>query len=257
MNVIGIKRTIVNMIPKKLSFLYYFNPKDISKVLVFLLKRYPNLSYKQRLLLTKRLYIISHAIDCRHAENEILSFIGEIASMLDSTPRCIVEAGCYKGGSTAKFSIAAKMMDKRLVIFDSFEGLPEYNDLLDGDMFDNHYHPPGSFYASINEVKKNIDTYGELEVCEFIKGWYEDTMPGFSREISAVFLDVALASSTRTCLKYLYPLLVEGGILYSNDGYSPPICSVFSDDEFWQKEVGCLKPDIQGLGRRKLIKIVK
>jgi len=70
-------------------------------------------------------------------------------------------------------------------------------------------------------------------------------------------LDVDLASSTRTCLKYLYPQIVLGGILFSEDGDFPLVIEVFNNDEFWQKEVGYKKPYIEGLGKSKLIKIVK
>ena len=36
----------------------------------------------------------------------------------------IIECGCYAGGSSAKLSLLAKILDRRLTIFDSFEGLP-------------------------------------------------------------------------------------------------------------------------------------
>jgi O-methyltransferase len=240
-----------------LSFLFYFNPKDIGKVLEFLIKPRPKASFFQRLHIIKRLYAISRAVDCRHTENEIISFMEVILSLPDTSPGCVVEAGCFKGGSTAKFSIAARQANRKLVVFDSFEGLPEHDEILDKRSPGWRPHPPGSFSATLNEVKDNINRYGEPESCEFIPGWFEDTMPDFSRPVSAVFLDVALASSTCTCLKYLYPLLITGGTLYSNDGYSPLICNVFGDDKFWQKEVGYTKPHIASLGRQKVIKIVK
>ena len=99
--------------------------------------------------------------------------------------------------------------------------------------------------------------YGSIEPCRFIKGWFENTMPAFSERIVAAFIDVDLASSTRTCLKYLYPLLVPGGIIYSHDGDFPLVIEVFMDNDFWEKEVGSKKPYIEGLGERKLIRIIK
>ena len=257
MNLLRIKRTIVDMIPGRLSFLYLFNPRDISSVLLFLLKSSPKASFRQRLRLIRRLYAISRAIDCRHAEHEIITFIETILSLPDRIEGFIVEAGCYRGGSTAKFSLAVKMVNRRLIVFDSFEGLPEHSESTSRDTPGWHTHAPGSFNASLDEVISNVGKYGELEVCEFVKGWFDDTMPAFSEPISAAYLDVSLASSTRTCLKYLYPLLATGGWLYSNDGYSPYICDVFRDDEFWRKEVGYPRPDTRGLGAQKIIKITK
>ncbi|HLT27990.1 MAG TPA: TylF/MycF/NovP-related O-methyltransferase, partial [Zeimonas sp.] len=37
----------------------------------------------------------------------------------------LVEAGCFKGGSTAKLSLLAELAGRELVVFDSFEGLPD------------------------------------------------------------------------------------------------------------------------------------
>ena len=79
----------------------------------------------------------------------------------------------------------------------------------------------------------------------------------FNKRIAAAYLDVDLASSTKTCLKYLYPILVPGGVIISQDGDFPLVIEVYNDDQFWEEEVGCKKPYIEGLGERKLIKIVK
>lgn len=82
-------------------------------------------------------------------------------------------------------------------------------------------------------------------------------LPDFHESVSAIYLDVDLASPTRTCLKYLYPLLEPGGALFSQDGHLPLVIDVFHDDEFRVNEVGCAKPKVFGIGRPKLIKIVK
>ena len=82
-------------------------------------------------------------------------------------------------------------------------------------------------------------------------------MPDFSKPIIAAYIDVDLASSTRTCLKYLYPLLFPKGVFFSQDGHLPLVIDVFSDEKFWEKEVGFNKPLIAGLGKKKLIKVIK
>jgi hypothetical protein len=58
-------------------------------------------------------------------------------------------------------------------------------------------------------------------------------------------------------LKYLYPLLEPGGVLYSQDGHLPLVIDVFNDRSFWRNEVGYARPEVIGLGEKKLIKIVK
>ncbi len=72
-----------------------------------------------------------------------------------------------------------------------------------------------------------------------------------------MYLDVDLVSSAKTCLKYLYPLLKEDGVLFSHDGIFPSIVNVFDNDQFWKDEAGVTKPPIIGLKKEKLIKIIK
>jgi O-methyltransferase len=152
------------------------------------------------------------------------------------------------------------MVNRRLVIFDSFAGLPENEEPHQRNIFGRSIKDAfkgGKFRGSLEEVKCNIEKYGEIEVCTFVKGFFEDTMPTFSEKICAAYLDVDLAASTRTYLKYLYPLITRRGCLYSQDGDFPLVIEVFSNKDFWEREVGCKKPFIEGLGEKKLIKIVK
>jgi O-methyltransferase len=77
------------------------------------------------------------------------------------------------------------------------------------------------------------------------------------KKICAAYLDVDLALSTKTCLKYIYPRITTGGILYSQDGDFPLVIDIFDDDNFWENEVGCKKPKIEGLRKSKILRIVK
>jgi O-methyltransferase len=233
--------------------------KDELNLLAFLFRPFPEVSFAQKWSLIRRMYAISHTVKCSHLQREIISVVSAFLSTPKHVEGCIVEAGSFKGGSAAKFSIAAKMVNRRLVVFDSFEGLPDHNEPHDKDIWndDKVTFRKGGYCGPLEEVKGNIAKHGELEVCEFVKGWFEDTMPKFSRPVVAIYLDVDLASSTRTCLKYLYPLLVPGGTLCSQDGHVPLVVDVFNDDRFWEKEIGCPKPHIEGLGKHKLIRIVK
>ncbi len=46
-------------------------------------------------------------------------------------------------------------------------------------------------------------------------------MPCFEQPVLGAYIDVDLASSTIACLKYLYPRLVPGGVIVSQDGDFP------------------------------------
>lgn len=211
-----------------------------------------------RARLAWRLQTISNHVDCPHAQSEVLACIRAIVGLDDSVAGCIVEAGCYKGGSTAKFSLAAAAAGRPLIAFDSFAGIPAH----DEDHGINIFGKPvsfveGEYRGSLDEVRATIDRFGAPEVCRFVPGWFADTMRGFHPPIAVAYLDVDLAASTRTCLRYLYPRLTVGGTLFSQDGHLPRVLEVFDDDEFWRTEVGCAKPQVIGLGTSKLLTIHK
>lgn len=249
------KSTIKRISPPFLLDLYRAYRWSNSISLLLLLFRHDlGIPLKERLFIVKRMIAISNNVHCQHTHKEMVSVIETILTVPEHIKGCIVEAGSYKGGSAAKFSIACKIMNRQLVLFDSFEGIPENEELKANG---KPYHTPGSWCGTIDEVKNNIKEYGALEVCEFIRGRFEDTMPSFNKQILLMFLDVNLASSTRTCLKHLYPLLVPGGVLYSHDGDLPFVIDVFDDNKFWKEEVGCPKPYIEGLRKNKMIRIVK
>jgi O-methyltransferase len=140
------------------------------------------------------------------------------------------------------------------VVFDSFQGIPENDEPHDKNIFGRpESFKAGSYWGTLDEVKRNVARFGRIDVCRFVPGWFEETLPGFHEPIAAMYLDVDLAASTRTCLKYLYPLLAAGGTLYSQDGHLPLVIEALSDADFWVNEVGCKPPRIEGLGQRKLI----
>jgi len=251
-----IKQIARKLLPKTYLILYRLRryPQDIRRLLVFPFKKGMKASLFHKIFMIKKIFQVSSHVQCPHTEDEMISVIESILSLSSGLEGCIVEAGSYKGGSAAKFSIAAKMMNKQLIVFDSFEGMPRNEERLSGGQIQ---HAQGLWRGSLEEVKNNVKKYGAIEVCEFIKGWFADTMPTFHRPIAVIYLDVDLVSSTRTCLKHLYPLLACGGVLYSQDGHLSRVVDLYNDDDFWRIEMGCPKPIIEGLGKRKLIKIVK
>lgn len=212
----------------------------------------------ERTALIRQVYAISEQIDCRHEQKEILAFVEAILSISGEQAGCVVEAGCFMGGSTAKFSLAAQLANRQLVVFDSFEGLPPVEEQYSRDIHGNELSfTPGKYKGTLDAVKNNVRLFGAIDQCEFVKGWFDDTLPQFNRQIAAVYLDVDLSSSTQTCLKHLYPLLNPGGVLLSQDGHVPQVIAVFDDDVFWETEVGFPKPTVHGLGQQKLLRIIK
>lgn len=256
----NLKHRIKGVLPERALFTYRAlrDVRAFRAILPFLRSSEFTLPFSERIRLVQKFYIISLNIDCPHTQEEMLGYVLTILTTPSTIKGCFVEAGCYKGGSTAKFSLVAKLANRRLVVFDSFEGIPENDEPHDKNIFGGPASfEQGDYCGTLDEVKANLSKYGNSDTCELTKGWFEDTMPNFRKPIAGIYLDIDLASSTRTCLKYLYPLLEPGGVLYSQDGHLPLVIEVFNDDQFWENVVGCQKPHVEGLGERKLIKIVK
>jgi len=196
---------------------------------------------------------ISVHVPCAHTEKEMLEVLSALFSLPPDQPGVIVEAGCFKGGSAAKFSLGARISGRHLHLFDSFIGIPENRELNENRLL----FPVGSWAGSEEEVRRNIARYGEISACSFHHGWFEETLKHFHEPVAVAYLDVDLAASTHACLKYLYPRMTEGGTLFSQDGHLPLVQAVLADTRFWEQVVGCPIPTVEGLGTRKLVHIVK
>lgn len=212
--------------------------------------------------LWERFLQIQNGVPCPHNESHTLSFVVEMFRTSTRHPGngVFVEAGCYKGGSTAKLSHVARHLGRKLVAFDSFQGLPENKENHERSIFGysiRDWFRPGEFCGSLEEVRENVSTFGRIEVCEFVEGWFETTLPQFNAPILGAYIDVDLAASTKACLKYLYPQIVPGGVFVSQDGDFPLVIDVFEDRAFWEEEVGVTMPRIDGLRESKMLRVVK
>lgn len=222
----------------------------------FVFRRDLPIAFTERVRLVLQFYSISLHVWCAHTQEEILTVATAVLKIPTEMEGALIEAGCYKGGSAAKFSLVAKSANRRLIVFDSFEGLPENDDSNQQSIFgDIPNFSQGKYLGTLKEVMHNVKHYGDLSRCTFLKGWFDDTMPVFSDKIVVGYIDVDLVSSTKTCLKYLVPQLQPGGALFCQDGHLPLVLAVLDDDEFWEREVGRKKPQMEGVYKNKLVRI--
>jgi O-methyltransferase len=225
----------------------------------FVAEPHPRLNAKQRRRLCDRFLRAHLGIHCVHTHAEILAVINEILNTSAQVNGIVVEAGCFKGGSTVKLSIAAKLARRKLVVFDSFAGLPAPNsdERINFDVCQDGTFHVGQYEGTLDEVRDNVKRYGEISACEFRQGWFSDTMPSFTEPVAVAFVDVDLSDSLRTCLKYLYPLIIPGGVIFSHDGHVPSCVAVMQNRSFWKDELGIEAPLIPGLGKEKFLRIEK
>ncbi|MEO3974844.1 TylF/MycF/NovP-related O-methyltransferase [Streptomyces sp. CAU 1734] len=224
----------------------------------FLADRGLGISPAQRRRLLRQHYLASRYLISPHTTGEMLAFCRAVLTLPPEVPGCVVEAGSYQGSSSAKFSVAAGLAGRRLIVCDSFQGLPRVAERhglsITGRPVVFH---EGDFAGSLEEVRGNIARFGTPEVCSFVPGWFEESLPSWREPIAALYLDVDLAASTRTCLKYLHPWLSPGGRVFSQDGHLPLVLDVLRDKRFWNDELGVDPPVVDGMGVRKLVSFSK
>jgi hypothetical protein len=164
----------------------------------------------------------------------------------------VMECGCFKGGSTASLSLACRLTGRRLLVFDSFAGLPEPADddaahYVPMDRV-RHTYARGAFSATLDEVRDNVGRYGALEVCEFRPGFFEETLPQLDEPCVFAFVDVDLTSSLQHCVEAIWPRLGDGCELWTHEAHHAEIATHFFDDAWWQRTLGTGAPGLIGAG---------
>lgn len=150
-------------------------------------------------------------------------------------PGDLIEAGVWRGGASIFMRAVLKaydILDRRVWLADSFEGLPKPDvykypaDIL------NQYHVFKTLSVSEATVRKNFERYDLLdEQVQFLRGWFKDTLPNAPfEELALMRLDGDLYESTMDSLKYLYPKLSLGGYVIIDDYGCVPACRKAVED---------------------------
>ncbi len=212
----------------------------------------------ERLRILRRYQEISDHVRCEQSEAEAILVASKLLALSSGISGDIIECGCYQGGSTAKLSVVAKRMGRKVVVFDSFQGLPgaenatsvSYRLVHTGESVS---FQQGDYAASLEQVRENIIQFGEPEVVGYVPGFFQSTMPDWRGWASAVVLDVDLVISTEVCLRYLWPRLSPGGILFSQDCHLLEVCGLLNNRQFWAGLGETNPPEFIGLGRKKMV----
>jgi len=190
-----------------------------------------------------------------------LAMIDQIFKIPKALDGYVVECGCFNGASTVNLSLACAMVKRSLIVCDSFEGLPdpgksEKFEVRAGSK-DYYSWEKNDFAAlgGLNGVKKNVSTYGNIYVCEFVKGYFENTLKPLEEggkipegKVVFVFEDADLVSSVKDCLVNLWPKMQDGCRFYSHEPWSTGVVSIFYDKAFWNEKIGQDPPGFFGSG---------
>jgi O-methyltransferase len=176
----------------------------------------------------------------------------EILNVPPSTPGVIVECGCYKGGSTVNLSLFADVCGRSLHVFDSFEGLPapaadDAGHVVISERLVRTYEQ-GAYVGTLDEVTSNVRRFGAPAASIFHKGLFSDTLPELDEPVVFAYLDVDLATSEKACLRHVWPLLVPGAFLFTDEAHHLEIAELFFDRQWWMDEMHTTPPGLVGAG---------
>jgi hypothetical protein len=237
---------------RQLRSVRFLVTRDRGAVIRFLAAGGLPMSAAERAMLIARCVRGTNHVRGYHTLAEMLVVMREV---LARPAPVVVEAGCGYGGSTVKLSLAVRRAGGRLLVFDSFRGIPpndERHVLLDGR---ETVFRAGAFRGRLAAVRRAVERFGAPEVCSWHKGWLADTLPGLTGPVDVAVLDVDLEASTRTCLRELVPRLSASGVLFSLDGQLRATHALMADASFWRDQVGVPVPRIDGLFRDKLLAV--
>ena len=159
-------------------------------------------------------------------------------------PGLVVECGTWKGGAAANLSLACRLVGRTLRVYDSFQGLPSGQA---GDR-EAQYYQAGDYCGTLDEVKRNIERFGSIECCEFVQGWFSDTLPGLSEPVMLAFVDVDLEASLDVCVRHLWPRLTEHGYLFIDEFVGLDYCALFYSEKYWWTHFRRTPPGLIGAG---------
>jgi hypothetical protein len=210
------------------------------------------LSARERRRLVRRMRTTTTRVPAASHYLEHLTMAARLLSVPSDLSGCVVECGSWRGASATNLSIACQLAGRRLQVFDSFAGLPSpqatdsAHQLMDRP--EVHTYRSGMFAGALEEVRANVERYGEIGCCTFHPGLFADTLPGFDEPVVLAFLDVDLRESLETCVRALWPRLRDGGTLFIHEAPHHEIASFFFDERWWRENLACAPPGLVGAG---------
>ena len=173
----------------------------------------------------------------------------------------VVQCGVWRGGSAALLAHVIQVSGgpcRCLHLFDSFEGIPEPDEKVDGvraleeakrfgmgtqgrlipnpQVYLNMGRPVG-YIEDVRQLLEQTMGYDPRLVC-YHKGMFEHVIPAEHEQIQSIavlHLDGDLYSSTKVCLEYLYDKVVSGGIVIIDDYGAYDGCRKAVDEFFGQR----------------------
>jgi O-methyltransferase len=201
--------------------------------------------------LLRKMWRNSHQPGSASVFFEHVYIVTKLLEVPPSVEGAVGEFGCFKGMSTASLSLACALTKRRLIVFDSFEGLPEpdqavYNLATSAEV----PYERGQYAGALDEVKGNVTRFGDVRVCEFVKGYFENTLPTRpeSEKFILIFEDADLPQSVRSVLCGAWRKLQPGCFFFCHEARDHEVVNLFFDQQWWSQMIGEKAPGFVGSG---------
>ncbi len=168
-------------------------------------------------------------------------------------PGDIVETGVWRGGASIMARavlMAHDVRDRKVILADSFEGLPPPNESQFPADAGSTFHQFPELAVSLEQVQENFRRFGLLdEQVVFAKGWFRDTMPTLpTHRIAVLRLDGDMYESTIQPLEHLYDRITPGGWIIVDDYEIIPACKAAVTDFLAKRGLNPTIVPIDGVG---------
>ena len=176
-----------------------------------------------------------------------------------NVPGNFVECGVWRGGTAflmAELLKQAGVRDRKVWLFDSFEGMPPVEE-VDGAHAIAEANDPESFLsphksrAPLEEVQHTARELGLTDYTEFVKGWFNETLPATRDRVGKIALlhiDCDWYSSVRCCLDNLYEQVAEGGFVFLDDYYHYDGCAIAAHEFLAERRPPYRIESVEGKG---------
>jgi O-methyltransferase len=180
------------------------------------------------------------------SDGRLVQLARDVQDVLNARiPGCFVECGVWRGGASflmADLLRRQRVTDRRVWLFDSFEGLPPVGPLdgisaadfrQSGRYFDNNS-------ASLEEVQAGAEELGLSEYVTLVKGWFENTVLSQRDDLGPIALlriDGDWYESVKECLEGFYDQVSPDGYIILDDYFDWQGCALAVHEFLWSRRL--------------------
>lgn len=189
------------------------------------------LSLGQRFKLLTEFLRIDWNILHSHTPFQSASIALALASSRPGQGEAFVEAGCWRGGSSAKFSLLCEVLGLDLYIYDSFQGVEP---MSPGP---GEWDYSGEYASPETTVRANLRRFGGNAPQTLVAGWFADTLAKSPPRtpVACSYIDCDTAKGTFEALSGIIPSLAPNGVVFSQDCHIAPVIALLTSPETWQR----------------------